>query len=62
MKFVKDTDGLEMAMPDDTKTPKVDPSVRVTELYTKGPMNGEVPMSVTIGKPEAYYPPKSGPK
>lgn len=62
MKFERDKDGLEMAMPDGNKTPKVDPSVLVTDLYLKGPMNGEVPLDVTIGKPRAYYPPTSGPK
>jgi hypothetical protein len=62
MKYVKDRDGIEMAMPDGDNTPKVDPSVLVTDLYLKGPMKGEVDMSVTIGKPSAYYPSKDGPK
>lgn len=62
MSYKKGTDGLEMCMPDKDGTPKVDPSVRTTDLYLKGPMRGEVDMSVTIGKPSAYYPAKSGPK
>lgn len=62
MRYEKDKDGLEMAMPDIEKTAKIDGSVRVTELYLKGEPRGSVPMEVTIGKPEAYYPSKSGPK
>lgn len=62
MSYTKDKDGIEMCMPDKDKTAKTDPSVRVTDLYLKGPMRGEVPMDVTIGKPSAYYPAKSGPK
>lgn len=62
MAYVKDKDGIEMCMPDSDKTAKVDGSVRVTDLYLKGPMKGEVDMSVTIGKPSAYFPVKSGPK
>lgn len=62
MTYKKGTDGIEMCMPDGNGTSKVDPSVRVTDLYLKGPMRGEVDMSVTIGKPAAYFPAKSGPK
>lgn len=62
MTYVKDKDGIEMCMPAGDKTQKVDGSVRVTDLYLKGPMRGEVPMSVTIGKPQAYSPAKPGPK
>ncbi len=62
MTYRKDADGLEMCMPDGNGTPKVDGSVRVTDLYLKGEPRGSVPMSVTIGKPAAYYPPKPGPK
>mgnify|MGYP001589053189 CR=1 FL=1 len=52
----------ERCMPDGDKTPKVDGSVRVTELYLKGEPRGSVPMNVTIGKPQAYSPAKPGPK
>ena len=62
MKFKTDPDGLKEAMPDGEATLKVDPSVRVTDLYLKGEPLGSVPMSVTIGKPRANYPPKPGPK
>lgn len=62
MSYTKDKDGIEMCMPDKDNTAKTDPSVRVTDLYLKGEPRGSVPMDVTIGKPVAYYPPKSGPK
>lgn len=62
MSYVKGTDGLEYCMPDKDGTPKVDGSVRVTELYQEGEPRGSVPMDVTIGKPQAYTPAKSGPK
>jgi hypothetical protein len=38
-------------------TQKVDPSVSELDLYTKGPMRGEVPVERTIRKPEAYSSP-----
>lgn len=44
------------------KPQRVDPSVRETELELKGEPRGSVPMSVTMGKPSAYKPAKSGPK
>lgn len=46
----------------ESKIQKVDPSVKVTDLYQKGEPKGSVPMKVTMGKPEAYSPPKQGPK
>jgi hypothetical protein len=45
-----------------TKTIKTDPSVKVTDLELKGEPQGSVPLSRTMAKPEAYSPPKSGPK
>lgn len=62
MAYIKDKDGIEMCMPDSDRTSKTDPSVRVTNLYLKGEPRGCVPMDVTIGKPRAYTPAKSGPK
>ena len=40
-------------------TQKVDPSVSEMELYTKGPMRGEVPLAKTMEKPEAYRRPST---
>lgn len=45
-----------------SKIQRVDPSVKQSEMEQKGEPRGSVPMSVTIGKPQAYQPPKSGPK
>jgi hypothetical protein len=44
------------------KTIKVDPSVRREDTENKGEPLGSVPMSVTMGKPQAYKPAKAGPK
>lgn len=44
------------------KTQKVDPSVRPSDLELKGEPRGSVPMSVTMAKPQAYKPVKSGAK
>lgn len=44
------------------KTIKTDPSVKVTDMYLKGEPRGAVPLERTMAKPEAYQPPKSGPK
>jgi hypothetical protein len=41
-----------------SKTIKVDPSVRREETENKGEPLGSVPMSVTMGKPQAYKPAK----
>lgn len=41
---------------------KVDPSVSEYDQYLTGEPKGSVPMSVTMGKPAAYYPAKPGPK
>jgi hypothetical protein len=46
----------------DSKTQKVDPSVRPEQTEQKGEPRGSVPMSVTMGKPQAYKPAKPGPK
>lgn len=62
MKYVKDKDGLEMCKPERGPEQRVDPSVYATDLYLEGEPRGSVPMDVTIGKPRAYYPAKSGPK
>lgn len=43
-------------------TIKVDPSVKTSELETKGEPWGSVQMSKTMAKPEAYKPAKSGSK
>jgi hypothetical protein len=48
--------------PAKTKAQKVDPSVSEYDQYLTGEPRGSVPMSVTIGKPAAYYPPTKGPK
>lgn len=44
------------------KTIKTDPSVKETDLYLKGEPRGSVPIEKTMAKPEAYSPPKQGPK
>lgn len=44
------------------KPQRVDPSVRPSDLELKGEPRGSVQMSVTMGKPQAYKPTKSGPK
>lgn len=44
------------------KPQRVDPSVRPSDLEMKGEPRGSVPMSVTMGKPQAYKPTKPGPK
>lgn len=62
MTYKKDTDGLEMCMPEGNGVAKTDTSVLVTDLYLKGEPKGSVAMDVTIGKPSAYYPNKTGPK
>jgi len=45
-----------------SRTTKVDPSVRPEDLEQKGEPKGSVPISVTMGKPQAYKPAKEGPK
>lgn len=62
MNYRKDKDGIEMCMPDSDGAAKTDPSVRVTDLYTKGEPRGCVPMETTMRKPQAYSPAKPGPK
>lgn len=44
------------------KIQRVDPSVKQSELETKGEPLGSVPLARTMAKPEAYQPPKPGPK
>lgn len=44
------------------KTVKTDPSVKETDMYQKGEPRGSVPIERTMQKPEAYQPPKPGPK
>lgn len=44
------------------KTQKVDPSVTSKDMELKGEPLGSVPMSRTMGKPQAYKPAKEGPK
>lgn len=44
------------------KPQRVDPSVRQSDLELKGEPRGSVPMSVTMAKPQAYKPTKSGAK
>jgi len=41
---------------------RTDPSVKQSEMETRGEPLGCVPMSITMGKPMAYRPAKSGPK
>jgi hypothetical protein len=43
-------------------TQKVDPSIRPEDTELKGEPRGSVPMKTTMQKPQAYTPPKSGPK
>lgn len=44
------------------KLQRVDPSVRQSDLELKGEPRGSVPMAVTMAKPQAYKPAKSGAK
>lgn len=43
-------------------TQKVDPSVRPEDTEQRGEPRGSVPIERTMRKPDAYYPPKQGPK